>query len=683
MTQQTDVDTTRGEMTTRTVSLAHIGWIEIVLLLCVPGSVALALAGMVYTGAFTNILMDPGVLTTRGLPIARVVHDAAAAVTIGLLVLASVALPGQKKIPGVVSYTQWTAARWAARSAAVWAAAAIVGLFLTASNAMGPVSSSVFTTQFIFFATELELGQSLLVSIVCILIAFVALLLSRRVSWVAFATVMSILSLLPLSLSGHAAGSDEHANAVNSLAIHLIGVTVWAGGLTALILLRRRLGSSLPVVVARYSVLAGWAFVAVAVSGTINAMLRLSSPADLLGGYGLLILIKIVILVLLGLAGIWHRRRVIPQLVRHPDRPGLFARLAVAEIVLMAVAMGVSVALSRSQPPVSQEPVGAGDTRRGLLGFPFPEPVDTWRMLTSVHVDWLFLSAGVVLAGLYIAAVVRLRRRGDAWPVMRTVSWVAGCVGLIYTTSGGPGVYGAVHFSTHMIQHMGLMMFVPPLLVLGGPILLALRVLPKRHDGSRGPREWILIMVHSRYLKVLSYPAVAGVIFAGSLVAFYYTDWFQYSLQTHQGHILMCLHFLASGYLFFWVLIGVDPSPDRPSYPLRLILLLATLAFHAFFGLAIMSATNVLAIDWWHALGYTDTAALLADQQVGGAIAWGAGELPVVLVALMVVRQWVVSDERTAKRTDRTADRDGDAELRAYNERLLKIGDRDRRSGDA
>jgi cytochrome c oxidase assembly factor CtaG/putative copper export protein len=681
LTAQKTIDGAPAESATRTVSLAHLGWIEAVLLLCIPGSIGLALAGMVYTGAFSNILMDPGPLTTRGLPVVRVVHDISASLTIGFLVLASVALPGQKNVAGVVSYTQWSATRWAARSAAVWAATAIAGLFLTASNAMGPVPSSVFTTQFVFFATELELGQSLVASIVCILIAFVTLLLSKRVSWVAFATVMSILALLPLSLSGHAAGSDEHGNAVNSLAIHLIGVTVWAGGLTALILLRRRLKTALPVVVARYSVLAGWAFVAVAVSGTINAMLRLASPSDLLGGYGLLILIKIVVLVLLGLAGIWHRRRIIPQLVRQPERGSLFARLATAEVVLMAVAMGVSVALSRSAPPVSQEPVGPGDTRRGLLGFPFPEPVDAWRMLTSIHVDWLFLSAGVILACLYIAAVLRLRRRGDAWPVMRTVSWLAGCVGLIYTTSGGPGVYGAVHFSTHMIQHMGLMMFVPPLLVLGGPILLALRTLPKRHDASRGPREWILIVVHSRYLRVLSYPAVAGVIFAGSLVVFYYTDWFQYSLQTHQGHILMCFHFLASGYLFFWVLIGVDPGPARPSYPLRLILLLATLAFHAFFGLAIMSASDVLAIDWWHALGYTDTAALLADQQVGGGIAWGAGELPVVLVALMVVRQWVVSDERTAKRTDRTAERDDDAELRAYNERLMKIDDRDRRAG--
>jgi putative copper resistance protein D len=97
---------------------------------------------------------------------------------------------------------------------------------------------------------------------------------------------------------------------------------------------------------------------------------------------------------------------------------------------------------------------------------------------------------------------------------------------------------------------------------------------------------------------------------------------------------------------------------------------MATLAFHAFFGLALMSGTDILAADWWHALGETNYQTLLGDQHTGGAIAWGAGEFPTVLIALMVVRQWVRSDERIATRYDRRADFDGDAELRAYNEQL-------------
>lgn len=662
-----------------TFALPKIGWVETVLLLSIPGAVAVALSGMIFSGAFSNYtLIDPGLLVTRGLPVARVIHDAAAAVTVGLLLLATFVLPGQNSVPGVASYTQWTAARWAARAAAVWAAAGIAVLLFTAATTIGvPLTDDRFGKQFLFFATSIELGQSLLVSVAGVLLAFVTLLLSKRVSVIAFATAVGVLALLPLALSGHAAGSDEHANAVDSLAIHLVGVTAWVGGLTGLILLRKRLGTSLPAAVGRYSTMAVWAFAAVAFSGIINASLRISSPADLLQPYGLLIVIKAAILILLGLAGVWQRQLVIPKLIRDPGNHRHFVRLAVTEVLFMAVAIGVSVALSKSAPPVSQGSVAGVDIQLSLLGFPFPPSATLLTMLTQVHVDWAFAGAAAVLAGVYIAGVLRLRRRGDSWPVGRTVSWVLGCVLLVYVTSGGPGVYGQVSFSTHMIQHMGLMMFVPPLLVLGAPILLALRTLPKRHDHSRGLREWILIVVHSRYMKVISHPIVAAILFAGSLVVFYYSDWFEFSLDTHQGHVLMCLHFLATGYLFFWVIIGVDPGPARPSYPLRLILLLATLAFHAFFGLAIMSSDTIFAIDWWHSLGYTDDAALLNDQHVGGGIAWGAGELPVLFVTLAVVRQWVTSEEREAKRYDRNAERTGDAELAEYNNRLADIARRD------
>jgi cytochrome c oxidase assembly factor CtaG len=658
-----------------------IGAAEVVLVACIPLGIAALLVGLAVTGALTApLLVDPGVLVTRGLPVARVLADGSAALTIGLLVLAAFALPGTSEVKGVVSFSQWTAVRWAARSAAVWVAASAAVLAFTAADVLGaPLGSDVFSSQFLFFATRLELGQQLLTSLVCAALVLGICLLARRISWVAVAAAFAVIALLPLSLSGHAAGADEHGNAVSSLAIHLVGVTAWSGGLAALLLLRRRVGDALPTVAARYSVLAGWAFAAVALSGIVNAFLRLSSPADLvLTGYGLLVTAKSLILIALGAAGAWHRRRTLPRLSESGDRRA-FVRLALGEVVLFAVAMGLSVALSRSAPPVSQDPVVSGDAFLNLVGYPAPPPLTILRMLTEWHPDVAYLLLAAVLLGTYLAGVLKLRRRGDRWPVGRTVFWVLGCLALVYVTSGGPGVYGPASFSTHMLQHMGLMMLAPPLLVLGAPVLLALRALPVRHDGSRGIREWLLVFVHSRVARVVSHPAIAGVIFAGSLVAFYYTDWFPFSLEEHQGHVLMVLHFLLSGYLFYWVLIGEDPGPRRPSPPLRLLVLLATLTFHAFFGLALMTQDTILAIDWWHALGHTDDEALLADQRTGGGIAWGIGEVPNVLVALMVVRQWVASDARTARRSDRAAARDGDAELNAYNARLAALADRDRR----
>jgi putative copper resistance protein D len=299
------------------------------------------------------------------------------------------------------------------------------------------------------------------------------------------------------------------------------------------------------------------------------------------------------------------------------------------------------------------------------------------RMFTVWHLDWAWLGLCAVLAGCYIWAWRKLRRDGHPWPIGRVIAWVAGCAVLAWATSGGPAVYGLVHFSSHMVDHMALMMFVPPLLVLGGPVLLALRALPVRHDGSRGIREWLMVFTHSRFLGFLAQPVVAGVIFAGSLIVFYYSPAFYASLSSHEWHVAMCVHFLLSGYLFFWVFIGVDPGPKRPPYPILFMVLLGTLAFHAFFGVAVMLSDSILAIDWWHALGQTNNAALLVDQHTGGGVAWGASEIPMVLVALGVAFAWTRSDERTAKRLDRQADRDGDAALVAYNARLARMREHD------
>jgi putative copper resistance protein D len=184
-------------------------------------------------------------------------------------------------------------------------------------------------------------------------------------------------------------------------------------------------------------------------------------------------------------------------------------------------------------------------------------------------------------------------------------------------------------------------------------------------------------MLHSRPARFLGNPITAEVLFIASLVIFYYTSIFDLAMFTHVGHVLMTAHFLFVGYLFIWCMIGIDPGTAQPAYPFRVLMLFVMLGVHAFFGVSLMSSGTLLAPNYWHAIGQTDNAALLADQQLGGAIAWGSGDIPSLLLAVALVFAWMRDDQRRARQLDRQAERDNDAELRRYNERLAALSRRD------
>jgi cytochrome c oxidase assembly factor CtaG len=277
---------------------------------------------------------------------------------------------------------------------------------------------------------------------------------------------------------------------------------------------------------------------------------------------------------------------------------------------------------------------------------------------------------------LYLIGVRRMHARGDAWPVRRTIFWVLGWAIFVWATCGAPGVYGRVLFSVHMLMHMTVSMSAPILMVLAAPVTLALRALTPRGDKTLGPREILLGLVHSRYLAVIGNPIVAASIFFGSLVVFYFSPLFELALSTHTGHILMTLHFLLAGYLFAWVLVGIDPGPRRWPPLFRLVILFATVSFHAFFGVALTTGSTLLAPSFFQSLHLPWAVDLLADQRDGGAVAWGVGELPTLILALLVTLAWMRSDDAESKRLDRQADRDDDAQLKAYNAHLAAISER-------
>jgi putative copper resistance protein D len=606
----------------------------------------------------------------------RAIHDLAAASTIGLLVVAATIIPEARHTSRRI-----TAARYACACGVVWVVAGLVGLVFSFADLSGtPLSDPMFGTQFQTFVFQLDFTRvGAISSAMALVVATGAAVVRRRSGMVALAA-LSILAILPLSLAGHAAGAANHDLAVNSLAVHLVSAVLWVGGLLALAMLRPLLGKALAVSVKRYSTLAGWCFVAVAVSGAVNAWIRIGSIGNLSSSYGALVILKVVALVVLGLAGWQQRLRVVDRIAEDPLAGRLFGQMALFEVVVMGAAFALGTALSRSAPPVAGVPIVSADPTYALTGYPAPAgPLTAMEWFTLWRIDWLWLAVAVIAVALYLAGVRRMRARGDSWPMLRTIGWVLGWAIFVWATSGAPGVYGRVLFSMHMVMHMTVSMVAPILMVLAAPVTLALRTLTARHDNTLGPRELLLALVHSRYFAVVANPIVAAVIFFGSLIVFYYSPLFDLALRTHTGHVLMTMHFLLAGYLFAWVLVGIDPGPRRWPPPLLLVILFGTISFHAFFGVALTTGTTLLAPTFFQSLHLPWRVDLLADQRTGGAVAWGIGELPTLILALLVTLAWVRSDSAESTRLDRQAERDDDAELKAYNAHLSKLSGREPR----
>ena len=279
-------------------------------------------------------------------------------------------------------------------------------------------------------------------------------------------------------------------------------------------------------------------------------------------------------------------------------------------------------------------------------------PLTGWELLTGWQFEVLPAIAVLIIGGAYLAAVHRLRARGDRWSRWRTALFVGLGLGtIVLATQSALAAYDAVLLWVHMVQHMILVMLAPVFLALGAPVTLALRTLPRRL------RRLLLVGLHSRVAKVLSFPVVAGALFIGNPAALYFTGWYEATLRSGLLHDLNHLHFLAVGCLWFWPLLSPDPMPSRLPYPLRLLAVFVTMPFHAFLGVAIMGSSTVLAADWYAQFGRTWGPSLEKDQEIAGGVLWAAGDLVALVVLAALFVQWAKASRRDAVREDRRLDR--------------------------
>lgn len=622
-------------------------------------------------------LPDPGALTGWGLPLALFARDLTGVGTVAALLAGGLLAPTASR---ALSPLGFRAVRSAAGWAAAWAVSAVAVLLLQMSDIVGQPLSELLSPRVVWsYVSTFSPGRAMLVVLVLAAVVAVGSRATLTTSGATLLLVLAVAAVLPPAFTGHSASAVNHDIAMSSLVVHVLAATLWVGGLAGLLLHLRGSGTALATAVPRYSSMALKCYVAVAGSGIVNAWTRLGAVHQLWSTrYGVLVLGKVVLVVALGVFGWRHRRSTVAAVVA--QQPRAFVRLATGELLAMAAAFGLAVALSRSPTPLPRmRDLATLTPAEKLLGFDVPT-MTAGRLLGDWRADSLVLAVAVLALWLYGSAVLRMHRRGLPWSPWRTASYASGVLLTVFVMTSGMATFAMARFSVHMAQHMVLTMLVPILLALGAPITLALRSLPAAASGQpRGAREWLLGALHSRPAQVVTHPVVALVVYITSLYGLYFSTLFETGMRTHGLHLLMSAHFLLAGMLFFWPILGIDPAPRRLPHVGRLLLLAVSLPFHAFFGVALLGGSRLIAEGWYRALALPGVH-LVADQQLGGGLAWAAGELPSILVLVALLPQWSHADERAAKRSDRRADVDGDRALEAYNAQLAALAARTQRS---
>jgi len=562
-------------------------------------------------------------------------------------------------------------------SAATWLIGVVGSIIFTLAQILDtPLSGALDVMTIRSFITQITLGQYLAFEAVIALIVFVCAFQAKKILTLIFLLAGSIIGLIAPVFQSHAASGGSHSLVIGSLVIHVIALSLWVGGIFAIAMLS---ASDRAVAVPRFSQLALWAAIAVVASGTINAWTRLNFESAWNSTYAYIVIAKsLATMALVGL-GYLHRKNLEGK--ESINWVG-FAKLLTVEAIIMLVTVALGAWLSNTSSP-DRPGIQKFDPGLSIVGIATP-PEPTWsHIFLSYEPDALMIGILVIMVALYVKGVIVLTKRGDKWPVGRTISFALGISVIDFATSGGLGVYAQFSFSYHMLAHMLLSMVAPIGLVLGAPMTLALRTLPQgRTPSERGVRGSLLAALHSKVGVFYTNPVVALLIFDGSLFALYFTDLFASMMQSHIGHLFMTLHFLAAGFLFFFVVIGIDPNPRKIPYLVQIVVLFAAMSIHAFFSIALMSTTTLIDKGYFASLQTPWLTDLLADQKLGASIGWAMGEIPILMALVATFINWRREDAREAKRIDRNTVRQAAMgqpdDLANYNQYLQKLAQRDK-----
>ena len=565
---------------------------------------------------------------------------------------------------------------FAAITSLVWVLGQSLNILTTLANILGTsLTGALDPNSLRSFVSQIDLGKYMFIQLCLALIVCVLVARVRTVAATNALLLLSLIAVIAPIFASHSASSGSHALAIGSLIVHVVALTFWVGGLIAITVLS---AADRAIALPRFSALALWSVIAVVLSGSANAWARLNFQSAWDSNYARLVILKVVITAVLIYLGYLNRKHLSGNWQITLKN---LSRLLIVEVSIMLVAVLIGSRLSNMQPPLRAES-NVLDPGLAIAGIATPPPPNLWRLISLYDPDALMIGVLITAVALYIKGVVILSRRGDKWPVGRTVAFALGISFIDYATSGGLGVYAKFSFEYHMIAHMALGMIAPIGIVLGAPITLALRTLPQgRNKEERGVRGTLIALLHSKPAGIFTNPVVILALFDGSLFALYMTPLFGNMMQSHLGHLVMSVHFLLAGILFFHVIIGIDPNPRKVPHIVRIVILFAAMSIHAFFAVALISTSTVIDQGYFASLQTPWNLDVLADQHAGGSIAWAMGEIPILLALIATFIQWMREDKRETKRIDRNEARlaamGEPDELAQYNAYLTSLAAKD------
>lgn len=562
--------------------------------------------------------------------------------------------------------------------ALIWVISSAVTIFLSLREIIGGEFDSTTMRSFL---TQTGLGRTLAIQLVASLLVLLLLGRIRRGGGALALLLISLVALIAPFFESHSGDAGMHGLAIGSILFHIGAIALWIGGLVSLFFVD---GPMRALVLPRFSAIALWLSVIVIVTGVANSWTRMNFIDAWGSTYSLILIFKVTLVIALIVLASYLRRSFATR--------GLSNLLIILEVTLLAFISFVGSWLSRTEPPLRGDSISADDLRAlAITGVRFPEEPTLWRMSIAYEADGIILGTLILATALYIAGVVKLSRNGVKWPVGRTIAFALGISVIDFATSGGLGLYSFFSFSHHMMAHMLLGMVAPIGIVLGAPITLALRALPAgrslvasdgEHEAERGARGLLTAILSSRFVAIMSNPIVALAIFDGSLFALYFTPIFEILMGSHLGHIVMSVHFLLAGILFFHVIIGIDPRPKQYPFIFRIVILFAAMSIHAFFSVALLSSTSLIGGEYYETLATPWVLDLLEDQRIGASIGWAMGEIPILLSLVATFIQWIRSDEREAARIEKRSklakSRGEKDELERYNDYLAELAKRDK-----